>query len=241
MIDTGLLLSIALVLIVPWLWSRRTSMPTIAQRGLYDEVSGALLVGLIVSRLAAMALDNPGGLLQVRDLLVIRSGMEFWPGMVAGAVTAAWRAHRHHVPPLRRLADLAPFGLIAYATYEAACLGREGCYGPVSPLGLVPDGLTTRVLPVGLLVALAVGLLAVLTFRMRTKPPGLTIAIAVGGLALARAVASIWLPRVGTGLTRQHLTSLTVLAVIVVSGIAFALTGRSSRTAVPGVFDEGGA
>src|SRR3546814_6179302 len=42
------------------------------------------------------------------------------------------------------LPELAPFALWGYALYEATCGLRDGCYGPVSSLGLTPDGLAER-------------------------------------------------------------------------------------------------
>lgn len=220
MIDFGLLLSLAAMLALPWVLSRFWRMPTLAKGSLFDIGTAPLLAGLVVGRVWAMALDNPTGLVRLRDLLVIRSGVEFWPGVAAGVAVAAWRARRDHVPPIRRLADLAPFALLAYAAYEAMCIVRDGCYGPPSAIGLVPGGLTTRMLPIGLIVALAMTCLAVATYRWWALEREVTVLAAVGGVALARTIASFWLPHLGDSLTRQHVTSLIVLG-----GGAAGLTG----------------
>lgn len=53
---------------------------------------------------------------------------------------------------------------------------------------------------------------------MTRKPP---TAVALGGFAAIRAFASIWLRRLDSGLTRQHVQSL-VVAVAVVAGIGVA-------------------
>jgi hypothetical protein len=114
--------------------------------------------------------------------------------------------------------------LLAWAIFEATCVLRDGCPGPRSPIGLHPDGLSSRVFPVGLAVAVtavaAAGGVALL--RRRGLPGVLCAIVSVAAIAVIRSVSSIWLPHIGSGITRQHRESIVVLAVTsVVLGIAW--------------------
>jgi hypothetical protein len=213
MIDIGLLATIAIMLTVPGVFVR--PWPADAARGGVMDISfGALLVGLVVGRLSAVAIDDPGALTSVSDLLIIRSGVEFWPGAFAGIAWLAFAARREGVSPTARLAALVPAALIGWACFEATCLLRGGCPGPIAPIGLHPDGLVARMFPVGLAVALAALAAAIMIDRLHRR--GLrdleVVAAGVAVVALIRSIASIWLPRVGHGMTRQHRESIAVYA-----------------------------
>lgn len=247
MIDVGLLLSLVAAVGLPlvvanrW-WPLHTHPPTV---GIADLAVVPAMAGLLVGRLVAVALDDPRSLTSPPDLIVIRSGVELWPGVVAAVAVLWWQARRDQVPVVPRLADAAPFALLAYAAYEGTCHVRGGCFGPAAPIGLRPPGLTGTQVPVGMLMALAVVIGAVAVRRHLDRaapaPPGtapgawagpqpsaraartqaaLTLAGAVAVVAAVRAVGSIWLPHVGAGLTRQHLTSIMVAL-----GAALALLG----------------
>ena len=216
--DYGLLASIAAVLAAPALLVRPWPEPEADWR-LLDRVGGSLAIGLVVGRLLALALDDPSSLTSLADLLVIRSGVEFWPGLAAGIAWLAWTERRADRQPLTLLARVASAGLVGWAAYEAACLVRDGCPGPISRVGLRPEGLVQREFPVALVIAAAAVLAGWLLDRARRH--GLAdadaVVLAIGAVALVRSIASVWLPHVGSGLTRQHLTSLVVLAGSVVA------------------------
>ncbi|MFN0029009.1 MAG: hypothetical protein ACKV2O_17765 [Acidimicrobiales bacterium] len=146
-------------------------------------------------------------------MLVIRSGVEFWPGVVVAAAVAVWSGKRAGVSPVARLAALAPLAMVGYAAFEGSCVFRDGCYGPVSAVGLRPAGLSTTMLPIGILAALVVlggaGLLHHGGLRAGVEPAVIVVG-AVLVVASVRAVASFWLPALGDALTRQHRTSLVV-------------------------------
>ena len=65
MIDIGLLASMAVVLIVPSVFVRVWPDSAVAT-GLVDATSGALLIGIAIGRLTAVAIDDPGSLNQSR-------------------------------------------------------------------------------------------------------------------------------------------------------------------------------
>ncbi len=232
MIDIGLLASMAVVLIVPTVFVRAWP-ESAAVSGLIDISSGALLMGIAVGRLAAVAIDDPGSLTSLSDLLIIRSGVEFWPGVAAGMGWLALRARQDHVSPVERLAAITAPALVAWACYEATCLLRDGCPGPVSGIGLRPEGLVQQMVPIGLgVAATAVGAAAIVRrWHTRGLPDLQVVAVALIAVATIRSVASIWLPHIGDGLTRQHRTSIAV-AVITAVGLV-ALRSRTQLRAAP--------
>jgi len=83
--------------------------------------------------------------------------------------------------------------------------------------------------PVGLAVAATALAGAYLVDRLhrRELPRVQVTIIAVALVAATRSVASFWLPRIDTGLTRQHRESIAVLAVTL---IALPLTNAHQRT-----------
>lgn len=235
MIDYGLLMSAIVTIVAVWaaeqVWPLRT---VAADAGYIDTVMIPAFVGLVVGRLVTLALDDPGSIGSIRDMLVIRSGVEFWPGLLAASLVAAWAARSAWTRGSDRLADLAPITLVGYGAYEASCLFRDGCFGPHSPIGLHPDGFDVTMLPVGLTMAAAAVASAATVRRLQdsTWPSSAVVAAAVAMLALVRATGSIWLPHVGTGPTRQQSTSIlvAVAAGLICAGI---LTADRRRQPVP--------
>lgn len=233
MIDRGLLLTIVAVIAVIGVLARTARPDTVASSDVFDAVAPAALAGLAVGRIVAMALDDPSALTRLRDVLLIRGGVELWPGVAAGAFVLALSARRAGVDVVRRLADLAPYALAAYAVYEALCLVRDGCFGPRTSIGLRPGGLGTAQFPVGVAVGVAVGLLAVAVRRDASRRPLRALLLAAGGVALVRAVASFWLPKIGSGPTRQHVESMLVAGgVALASLVVLARGSRVDRASV---------
>ncbi|MEM8922351.1 MAG: prolipoprotein diacylglyceryl transferase family protein [Actinomycetota bacterium] len=230
MIDFGLLLSMLAVVGVPTLLQRRWPLRTADGASFTDLAVIAIIAGVIVGRIVSVAVESPGSLGRVGDLLIIRSGVDFWPGAVAGLAVLWWDARRVGVSLVDRLADLAPLGLMAYAAYEACCLFRDGCFGPVSAFGLRPPGVATAMVPIGLIVAAAVVGLALIVRRADGGGWGAPTVVvgAVAGVAVVRSVASIWLPHVGDGLTRHHWLSIAVAAVAVPVATMLVLRHRAS-------------
>ncbi|MFQ5557467.1 MAG: hypothetical protein ACE5GB_08190 [Acidimicrobiales bacterium] len=216
MIDYGLLVSLIIAFGGPallgnwWLVTGRDE-PV----GFLDVAVGPAFAGLAVGRLTTLALDDPSSIGSLSDMLIIRSGVEFWPGVAAALAVAVVSANLGLVSTSRRICDLAPLAMVGYAGYEVACIFRDGCFGPDSAVGLSPPGLTTTMLPIGWFMAAAVTLAAVGVRALATRGH-LPIVVVLAGLlavASARAVGSIWLPHVGDGPTRQHLTSIGVVAI----------------------------
>jgi len=220
MLDRGFLLSGAAVLVVLLLFgrTRRHDEPALS-----DVAFAPALLGLLVGRLVALGLNDAPALRSMRNLLLLRGGVELWPGVAVGTA-AALIAGRAGGRPLNATARLlVPSAVAAWATYDLACLIRDGCPGPASPLGLRPAGLSTTQFPVSVLAGLAglAGAVALLRVRSRLSAPWLTVGalLLVSGLRVAE---SIWLPSLTGGFTRQRSQSLFVF---LGSTTAFAVLG----------------
>lgn len=230
MIDRSLLVTFVVVAgVVAALdrWLRQRS----AEAGpLLALASGPVIVGLLVGRVAAVLQDDPATLRRPFDLLFIRGGVEFWPGVAAAAAMVWVAARREPSNTLERLAELAPFALWGYAAFEATCLVRDGCFGPPSPVGLRPGGHGAPQIPVGVLVAACVAGVgvAVWLWRRRLGPAG-GLAVALIGLAGARTAAGFLLPKVTTGLTRPHMESLSVFALTLLWSAGALILRRGKR------------
>lgn len=226
---TGVVIWVGLFAAVRW-------APTVhyERTELLDGLYGPALAAVLVGRLTAAALDDPASLGSIRALLVVRGGVEFWAG-AAMLFAMLWRSsrRRHGRNWPVALAELAPFVLWGYAIYEATCILRDGCYGPTSTVGFVPDGLSQRHFPIGLALGAAVALLGLTIRHLWATPPREKLLLAVGGVATARAVASVWLPRLGDGLTRQHTESVVVAALALV-WVGWLRWRRRSRPLEPG-------
>ncbi len=237
MIDYGLLMSMIIAFGVPALTSNWWLIGGREEPVAFLDVAlGPAFVGLAVGRLTTLALDDPNSIGSISDMLIIRSGVEFWPGLAAAVAAVAVSANFGLVPIGRRLADLAPLAMIGYAGYEAACTFRDGCFGPDSPFGLRPRGLTTAMLPIGWLMAatVAVAAVGVHALAARRRPPLLVVGAGMFAVAAVRAIGSIWLPHVGDGLTRQHVSSIAVSSIAAVAiAVTLALWGHrgTSETA----------
>lgn len=170
-------------------------------------------------------------------MIVIRSGVEFWPAVAAAALMVAWSARRSNVHPVARVAALAPVAMVAYGGYEAACLFRDGCYGPPTPVVLTPDGLSTPMLPVGILMGASAIAAAVLVRWLgeRGWPSEAIVSVAVALIGLILSIGSIWLPKVGGGLSRQHRTSIVITIVAGLATGALLMLGarRATERATP--------
>lgn len=237
MIDYGLLVSTIVAFGVPsllvWWWPLEAAPAPPASDeppGFLDIAVGPAFAGLAVGRLTTLALDDPNSIGSLSDMLIIRSGVEFWPGVATAVVVVLWGEHRTGLPRPRRLAVLAPLAIVGYAAYEAACVFRDGCFGPEGDIGLRPQGLSTTMFPIGWVMAavLVVAAVAVRELAFRVRSRVVVVAAATVAVAGVRAIGSTWLPHVGEGLTRQHLTSI-IVAVAASAVLAFGLASTARR------------
>ena len=100
MIDRGLAVSVAIVAAAVWLAARRTPARTFDPSRTFDVLAAPVLLGLVVGRLTAMALNDIGGLVQRPSDLggdqIVRAGAQAGDGDPAGhsAALAGARGRR---------------------------------------------------------------------------------------------------------------------------------------------------
>lgn len=75
--------------------------------------------------------------------------------------------------------------------------------------------------PVAFVVAATVAGLGVMVHLWWSLSPKAKVLVAVGGVGGVRAAASVWLPHIGSGLTRQHLESVGVTALTALVGVVW--------------------
>lgn len=230
MIDLGLLISVALAISLPSAFQHRLGIrpPDV----LYDLMIGPGIAGVLGGRAVAAAMDDPGALTSLKDFLVVRGGVEFWPGVAAAVAWLTYRAFRDAESPTYRMAQISGPAVIAYGIYEMACLVRDDCFGPASALGIRAGGLDTMMFPVGLVMGLmvVVGGLVVVRLREAGWPTLRLVLLSIAIVASVRAIGSFWLPDLASGLTRQHQQSIVVA---VVSCGLTAVTALRSATHAP--------
>ena len=118
--DTGLLLTVVIVLGGVQL-ALRVLPPTAADRvQVVELLSTPLIAGLIAARLVFVLLDHPASVFQLRDLMVVRAGMEFWAGVVVALLLVLCRIRRSNERggAARTFAVATPFLLLGVALYE---------------------------------------------------------------------------------------------------------------------------
>lgn len=237
MIDYGLLISVILAFGIPAVLSTRWRIAGSGEPvSFLDAALGPAFVGLAVGRVTTLVLDDPNSIGSVSDMLIVRSGVEFWPGVAAALTAAAVSARMASVAVGRRIVDLVPLAMVGYAGFEATCAFRDGCFGPASQLGLRPPGISITMLPIGWLMAVAIAAAAVgvRALVVRGHSSALVVAVATTSVASVRAIGSIWLPHVGGGLTRQHTTSVVIAAAAAVATLVATVVERRSQTTYAG-------
>lgn len=151
MIDFRLGVSVLLAVIVPTLVAKRWAADRLPE-GVWAPTSGAVLAGVVAGRLLWMAVDHPSGLTAPLEVLSVRSGLAFWPAVLVGIAGSWAMAHRRGglAAWLSMAAAAVPYLVMSWGLMHATCLIRDGCPGPRAAIGLVPEGLSSRVLPIGL-------------------------------------------------------------------------------------------
>ena len=230
--DVGLLLTMLIVVGGVQLALRAVPPTAVDRAQLVEQFSTPVIVGVIGARLVFVLLDHPASVFRIRDLMVVRAGMEFWAGVVVALAWVVVKARRSpgRAEAVVKLAAAVPYLLIGVALYEASCLMRDGCLGPVASVGLVPRGLDSTMVPVGVLVAGALGLAAVVLRRAWTLEVEQTVLCAFVVLGGVRLVASWFLPAFGP--SRVERESALVFILSLGGLIAFTARRRIARRAL---------
>lgn len=231
MIDRGLLASGVVVAVVAWVFPRVVRGP---RRPVpLDPLLLSVVTAILIGRVVAVAVEDPTALRAVREVMVIRSGVAFWPALAGGVAAYAFFTRGSATSLWIRLSAAAPTVLAGYGSFEAMCLARDGCFGPAVSFGVTPPGLLTPMLPVGWIVAALTLGWAAQHQRRLARPTDVLSAILF--LAVVRGVASFHLPRVGAALSSSHLQSIVVavaaLALMIGLGAFYRHTTPSRSTA----------
>jgi prolipoprotein diacylglyceryltransferase len=205
--------SVAAVFAVLWLVHRGDAAR------LWDEALAAMMVGLLVGRLAAMVIAGTNPIARPADILIVRSGVDTGWASLGALVTAAIAGRRD---PLGTLDSLAPAALAGLATWHASCLLREACLGTPSglPWAVASSGSAVTRHPVELYAAalLAGGVVALAWWARRRPPPGRLAGV---GLAIAAGVRLVTEPMrlaLGSGPVAWYAAGIVVGALLAVAG-----------------------
>jgi prolipoprotein diacylglyceryltransferase len=157
-----------------------------AVRARFDLALGAIVIGLVAGRVAAMVLGGTNPLTRPGDLLIVRGGVDTAVAAVTGVLAVAVMARRRTVP---ETAAMAPAALAGLGAWHAGCTIRSACLGTPSDLPWAwaePASAVTRH-PVELYAAIALALAAgsIALARHRAVRPGV-----VAGAAIALAAAA---------------------------------------------------
>ena len=83
MIDLRFAASALLAAVVPFLIARRAARHDQDVDYVLDIGFSAVVAGLVVARVVAVALDDPTGLGDAKSMLSVRGGVELWAGVIA--------------------------------------------------------------------------------------------------------------------------------------------------------------
>ncbi len=187
----------------------RAAMPVPRPRPgeVLDEGLRFLVAGLVAGRLGWLLLSGPTAWEGLPSTLVlVRSGVDFWIGMLAAAIVLGRAPLDDRVRLIRALPTALFAGL---AVWHGLCEVEGVCGGTPAGWGVVLPGYATRVVPTGYIEAGVLALLAVITWHVRRHPDVRQVAGSLFGLVAARYVLGEFRPTLSPGLTRdQVLTSL---------------------------------
>lgn len=192
-------------------------------RDLWDVALGAAVAGLLVGRLAAMAVDGVNPLTNPGDVLIVRAGVDTGFASATAIVTLALLSRRETVVVADALAAATLSGL---AGWHAGCLLRDACAGTPSdlPWAITLNGSEITRHPEGLYTALAflVAAVALAAWKRRVPPAGMVAGV---GLALAgsiRLVTEPFRPSLGSRPVGWYVAAL-------VAGVVAALLAATRR------------
>lgn len=241
MLDVGLLSAAAFTLAVLWCFLRVAAPPAWDTDEVFEGLWWPLFAGLTAARLANLVLDGGLWSISARTVLMVGNGVEFWPGVLAAAITATVRARAEGVEVSRRLAELACAFVVGVGAFELTCVVRGGCFGPESLIGLTPPGFSGPQVPVALLVGFAAIAAGVVLARQRALTAGSVVLAAVSVIASLRWLSWFHLPRVPGSAERIQMTNTAVLGACAALWAGRAIVHRTGRDAgTPGARTAGG-
>jgi prolipoprotein diacylglyceryltransferase len=177
---------------------------------LVDLSIGAVLAGVAIGRLAAMALHGTSPFTHPLDVFFVRGGVDTGAAALGAVAFLGWAARRD----LWRTVDLlAPASLAGLAGWHAGCLLRGECAGtPTSlPWAITLPGSAVGRHPVELYAALLLlaGTILFIGFRRRLAP-GVLAGAALAFASVVRLGTEPMRVRIGPAPTAWYLAGLMV-------------------------------
>lgn len=191
-------------------WEAKRGNAADCSADLWDIAVGAIGVGLVVGRLAAMLGDGVNPLTAPGDILIFRAGVETGPAATAALATVAWVGRRELLP----VSDgLAVAGLAGLAGWHAGCLVRGSCLGTATdlPWAIAQPGSTVGRHPVELYAAVAFAILAAGLALMRAHRrvrPGVAASLALLAAGLVRVATEPMRPSLSGGPVGWYLAAI---------------------------------
>lgn len=202
---------VGLALGVAWLEKKLGLIPPEAG-SLSDLLLGAVGVGLITGRLAAMLLSGTNPVTHPADIIIVRSGVD--TGFASlGALTLVVVTSRRHLLPT--LDALAPAALAGLAGWHAGCLFRGACLGTASslPWTIAQPGSEVTRHPVEIYAALLFAIAAFGLFvwlRRGRAAAGLPAGVALALAGAIRLLTEPMRPSLGPGPVGWYLAAIVV-------------------------------
>lgn len=204
-------IAVGAVYVALW-WEAKRGNAADCTADLWDIALGAMVVGLVVGRLAAMIGNGVNPVTAPGDILIVRSGVDTGFAVIGALATVGWLGRRELVPVVDGLAVASLAGL---AGWHAACLFRGACLGTTTalPWAMTQPGSPVGRHPVELYAAALYGLaavgLAVLRSR-RSLAPGLAASLALSMAGLVRLVTEPFRPSLTGGPIGWYVAAIVI-------------------------------
>ena len=172
---------------------------------LWDVLLTAIIVGVGVGRLAAMALAGVNPLTNPGDILIVRGGVSTVAATLGALATVALMARHELVQVFDALSVAA---LSALAGWHLGCLPRGACLGTPSGLPWAIDsgsGVTRHPVEIYATVLLVLAAVALGAYKTRRPLRGSPAALALIAAAAARAATEPLRPSLGGDMLAWYL------------------------------------
>jgi prolipoprotein diacylglyceryltransferase len=195
-----------------------------------DAMLAAAMVGLLVGRLAAMALAGTNPFTHPADVLIVRSGVDTGWASLAAIITLAVVGRRD---PVRALDAAAPAALAGLAVWHGSCVLRGTCLGTVSDLpwaiAAPGSGVTRHPVEIYAALLLLAGAALAAWWAAGSPRPGRLGGSALGFAAAVRLATEPMRPVLGSGPVAWYAAGLVAGVLLFTAGRRLAL-GRSPES-----------
>jgi prolipoprotein diacylglyceryltransferase len=182
----------------------------------FDLLLGAAMTGLVVGRLAAMALTGTNPFTHPADIILIRGGVNTGFASIAALSFLVW-AVRRSIPTA--LDAVSPAALVGLAGWHGGCVFRGACLGTQSdlPWAFAEPGseLTRHPTEIYAVLLFVVAALGVLWMLHRTIRAGVVASAALASAGLIRLITEPMRPSLDSGPVWWYVTALLVGVLLV--------------------------